>query len=66
MAIIVKDKYCCKCGSCEKMLFLPGVVPDEKTLMDIRWKYCPYCGEEIEYTGGRFDGKRDTEPHGRR
>lgn len=50
MTRIIRESWFCRCEKCDKMFYLPGVVPDESMLKRTDWKYCPYCGEQIEYT----------------
>ena len=43
------DKWRYKCGNCDHMLYLDGVVPNIIMMKKSGWKYCPFCGEIIDY-----------------
>lgn len=49
MAKIIMGNFCYICGSCHFPFVLPGIVPSIATLKELGWKYCPKCGEPIEY-----------------
>lgn len=38
-----------KCEKCNGRMTLPGIAPDVKMLIMEGWKYCPHCGEQIDY-----------------
>lgn len=41
--------YQWQCEFCMKPMSLPGIAPDLKTLIERKWRYCPYCGRVIDY-----------------
>ena len=38
-----------KCENCNGKMCLPGIAPSVKMLVQEEWKYCPHCGEQIDY-----------------
>lgn len=38
-----------KCENCNGKIYLPGIVPSVKMLIQCEWNYCPHCGEKIDY-----------------
>lgn len=49
MAKIIKGNFSYICGNCHASFSLLGILPDIATLKEQGWKYCPKCGEPIEY-----------------
>ena len=49
MAKIIKGNFSYICGNCHASFSLLGILPDIATLKGQGWKYCPKCGEPIEY-----------------
>ena len=43
------DGWSWRCENCDKMLYLPGIIPDIKTIKETGWKFCPYCGKKIDF-----------------
>lgn len=41
------------CDKCWKSMTLPGIAPDLQMLIDHDWKYCPHCGEKIDYKASK-------------
>jgi hypothetical protein len=39
-----------KCEKCNGRMSLPGIGPSIKMLIQEGWKYCPHCGEKINYS----------------
>lgn len=52
MTRLVYDKsiWMLKCEKCNGRMCLPGIAPDIKMLIQEGWKYCPHCGEQIDYS----------------
>ena len=44
-----KKTFLWRCSACGGGLNLPGIGPYVKMLKEQGWKFCPHCGEEIEY-----------------
>ena len=49
MVKLLFDGWSWRCEKCNKMIALPGSIPDLETLEEKEWKYCPYCGKKIDY-----------------
>lgn len=49
MAKLIEDAWVFRCGKCNHMMSLPGIIPGIEMLKKQELKYCPCCGEEIEY-----------------
>ena len=49
MAKIIYDRWCYRCGKCNEIFMFPGIAPDADTLRKYGWRFCPKCGEPIEY-----------------
>lgn len=50
MTELYLDKYyTLHCKKCDGGILLPGIVPNIPMLKEQGWKFCPHCGEEIEY-----------------
>lgn len=47
--VFSRRTFLTECESCRNPIFLPGIVPSVQMLKELGWKYCPFCGEEIEY-----------------
>ena len=43
------DYWMWRCKNCKQPIVLPGIAPSIKTLQDFEWKFCPGCGEMIDY-----------------
>ncbi len=49
---LIFDRHllCWMCEKCNGKMVLPGIAPDVKMLIQHEWKFCPHCGEQIDYT----------------
>ena len=43
------DGWAWRCENCDKMLFLPGIVPNIESMKNAKWRFCPCCGKKIDF-----------------
>ena len=49
------DDWQWRCANCKKPMSLPGIIPNIEMLEERGWKYCPYCGKEIDLNASKKD-----------
>ena len=49
MVKLIFDEWSWKCENCKSMMALPGIIPSLEMLKEKGWKYCPICGEKIDF-----------------
>ena len=55
MVKLIFDDWSWRCENCKSMMSLPGIVTSLEMLKARGWKYCPVCGERIDFEASEAD-----------